>query len=162
MKRGKMSVERMLQFSFIMERELTDVKPADSFFTIYEEFCRQVLYDNWDLLNSSYASWIRRRLKKRSTYRSFKSSDTDKSFEQKLKKDALLAIDIRDNGLKRPIHIRSCSEDGFFDLDGAHRLIIHKVLGKDKIDFECKKELYELCFTGMKKWIENLEKGDFS
>lgn len=166
-RKGNINIDKLIKYMMLMpinDEPIPTVSNKDMF-PAYLKFCQR-LFNNeiFDLYDSEYADFIKKWLLTRKNYRHFIQNDTKELFVKKLKQDADLAVDIKNNGLKVPISFCKGVEynNGFFTLDGCHRTIIFKALNKQKIEFVCDEVLYRACFNRMKKHIVDLSIEDFS
>jgi hypothetical protein len=115
----------------------TDCK-AHTFVPAFERFCADCLEHRENLKESEYRDWVEDVLSYRPAYRSFKASDSPDRITQLIAADAALCRDIADRGILVPIRlfIEPYYEPvRWVDVDGWHRLLTWKVMGREKIEY---------------------------
>ncbi len=100
-------------------------------FNSFTQFVIDIFDNNINYEKNLYRDWINARLQNYGKY----MGKTKKSFDykQRFQKDKELCLSIKEEGLLKPILI--FEERGTIEIDGYHRLTIHKVLGYDKIKY---------------------------
>lgn len=139
-----MKIDELIEFLSLR----SEIRPLDKgFFESYGDFCNKALKKTLDIDGNFYKDWIKKRIGLYFVYRMFNKVDNAVVFRDKLQKDINLLFDIKENGIKSPITIirGAAYNDGFFEIDGYHRLTICKILGMKYIPVRYIDISYEEC-----------------